>query len=109
MEFNRHFLRRLQWQLDRQLDLVEWHKRRRWTGTTLWNGGTGNNTDKFYVNATVSAWDLSRISFFSDSLQNSFVGNGYQIMSGSCANQINPILKPVAYATAIILLIGGLI
>ena len=91
MEFNRHFLRRRQWKLARQLDLVEWHKRRRWTGTTLWNGGTGNNSDKFYVNATVSASDLFRISFYSDSLQNSFVGNGYQIMNGSFANQIIPV------------------
>ena len=91
MEFNRHFLRRRQWQLDSQLDLVEWHKRRRWTGTTLWNGGTVNNTDQLYVNATVSASNLSRISFCSDSLQNSFVGNGYQIMSGSFANQIIPV------------------
>ena len=91
MEFNRHLLRRRQWQLDRRFDLVEWHKRRRLTGTTLWNGGTGNNTDQLCVNATVSASDLSRISFFSESLQNSFVGNGYQIMNGSFANQIIPV------------------
>ncbi len=80
-----------------------------WTGTTLWNGGTGNNTDRFYVNSAVSASDLSRISFYSDSLQNSFVGNGYQILSGSFSNQIIPVPEPEAYVTAVILLIGGVI
>jgi hypothetical protein len=78
-----------------------------WTGTTLWDGGTGNNTDQFYVNSAVGDSDLSRISFYSSSLPNSFAGTGYQIIGGSFANQIIPVPEPETYATAALLLLGG--
>ena len=77
-----------------------------WTGTTLWNGGTGNNTDQFYISSAIGASDLSRISFYSSTLQNSFLGDGYQIMSGGFANQIIPVPEPETYAAAVILLLG---
>jgi autotransporter-associated beta strand protein len=80
-----------------------------WTGTTLWNGGTGNNTDQFYVNSTMGDSDLARISFYSTSFQNSFLGDGYQIMSGGFANQIIPVPEPETYATAALLLLSGVI
>ena len=77
-----------------------------WTGTTVWNGGTGNNTDRFVVNSPLGDSDLSRISFYSGISNSSFVGNGYQIMSGGFANQIIPVPEPETYAAAILLLLG---
>ena len=75
--------------------------------TPLWNGGTGNNTDQFYINSTVGDPDLARISFYSTSFHNSFLGDGYQIMGGGFANQIIPVPEPETYATAVLLLLIG--
>jgi autotransporter-associated beta strand protein len=77
-----------------------------WTGTTLANGGTGNNTDQFYVNSAVGNSDLSRISFYSDLMQNSFMGNGFQIMSGDFAKQIIPVPEPETNAAVMLLILG---
>jgi hypothetical protein len=79
-----------------------------WTGTTLWNGGDGNNTDQFYVEAAVSESDLSRISFYSGISSNSFVGNGYQILGGTYQNEIIPVPEPGALAAGILLLVAFL-
>jgi hypothetical protein len=35
------------------------------------------------------------------------LGDGYQIMSGGFANQIIPVPEPETYATAALLLLGG--
>ena len=78
-----------------------------WTGTTLWGGGTGNNTDQFYVDRTVSSNELNRISFYSGFSTNSFVGTAFQLSGGSFNQQIIPVPEPEAYATAIILLLGA--
>ncbi len=75
-----------------------------WTGTTLWNGGDGNNTDQIYFASGASA-HLDRISFYSD-FGNSFLGTGYQFSSGSFANEVIPVPEPEAYATAVLLLLG---
>jgi hypothetical protein len=79
-----------------------------WTGTTLWDGGTGNNTDQFYSNGTaLTQSQLNRISFYSGGLgTSSFVGSGYQIIGGSFANQVIPVPEPETYATAVLLLLG---
>jgi autotransporter-associated beta strand protein len=77
-----------------------------WTGTTLWNGGDGNNTDQFYVDESLSTSDLSRISFYSSLDSNSFLGTGYQILSGSYEHEILPVPEPETFATAALLLLG---
>jgi autotransporter-associated beta strand protein len=75
-----------------------------WTGTTLWDGGDGNNTDQIYFGSGASA-HLDRISFYSD-FGNSFLGTGYQFSSGSFANEVIPVPEPETYATAVLLLLG---
>jgi autotransporter-associated beta strand protein len=75
-----------------------------WTGTTLWEHGDGNNTDQFYVDGAVSSSDLSRISFYSSLDTNSFVGSGYQILSGTYQNEIIPVPEPATFAAAFLLL-----
>jgi hypothetical protein len=36
-----------------------------WTGSTLWNGGTGVDTDKVFLFPTIDPGDLNKISFYS--------------------------------------------
>ena len=79
-----------------------------WTGTTLWNGGNGNNTDQIYFGGdNLSSDELSRISFYSSISSSSFVGTAFQLSGGSFNQQIIPVPEPEAYATAIILLLGA--
>jgi hypothetical protein len=79
-----------------------------WTGTTLWNGGNGNNTDQIYFGGdNLSSSELSRISFYSSFSSSSFVGTAYQFTSGSFNQQIIPVPEPETWATAILLLLGG--
>jgi autotransporter-associated beta strand protein len=77
-----------------------------WTGTTLSNGGDGNNTDRIYFNRTLTDSELGRISFYSD-FGSGFLGNGFQIMSGGFANEVIPVPEPETWATAALLLLGG--
>jgi fibronectin-binding autotransporter adhesin len=78
-----------------------------WTGTTLWGGGDGNNTDQFYIDSSLDAGELNRISFHSGGLgTSSFVGTGYQLSGGSFNNEVIPVPEPETYATAVLLLIG---
>ena len=76
-----------------------------WSGTTLWNGGNGNNPDQIYFGSGVTG-NLDRISFYSD-FGNYFLGNGYQIMGGDFANQVIPVPEPETWATAVLLLLAG--
>jgi len=77
-----------------------------WTGTTLWNGGNGNNTDQFYVDRTVSDNELNRISFYSGFSSSSFVGTGFQLSGGSFNQQIIPVPEAETYAAAALLILG---
>ena len=77
-----------------------------WTGTTLWNGGNGNNTDQFYVDRAVTDNELNRISFYSGFSSSSFVGTGFQLSGGSFNQQIIPVPEAETYAVAVILLLG---
>ena len=78
-----------------------------WTGTTLWGGGNGNNTDQFYVDRQLESGELSRISFYSGGLgSNSFVGSGYQIMSGSFNYEVIPVPEPETWVTAFLMLVA---
>jgi autotransporter-associated beta strand protein len=77
-----------------------------WTGTTLWGGGTGNNTDQFYVDRTVSDNELNRISFYSGISSSSFVGTGFQLSGGSFNQEIIPVPEPEVFACAILILLG---
>jgi hypothetical protein len=76
-----------------------------WTGTTLWGGGDGNNTDQIYIDRSLTSSELTRISFFSGGLgSSSFIGNGYQLSGGSFSKEVIPIPEPETYATAALLL-----
>jgi hypothetical protein len=77
-----------------------------WTGTTLWGGGDGNNTDQFYIDRSLTSGELQKISFFSGIDTSSFVGTGYQLSGGTFANEIIPVPEPETYATALLLLLG---
>ena len=77
-----------------------------WTGTTLWNGGNGNNTDQFYVDRAVSDNELNRISFYSGFSSSSFVGTGFQLSGGSFNQQIIPVPEAETYAAAALLILG---
>jgi len=80
-----------------------------WTGTTLWGGGDGNNTDQFYIDETLSASELGRISFYRGIDNSSFAGTAYQLSEGSFANEIIPVPEPETWATAAILATIGLL
>jgi hypothetical protein len=77
-----------------------------WTGTTLWNGGDGNNTDKVYFNRALSGSELEKISFYSD-FGSSFVGNGFQLMAGTYQYEVIPVPEPETWVAALILLAGA--
>jgi autotransporter-associated beta strand protein len=78
-----------------------------WTGTTQWQGGTGNNTDQVYfTNSTLSDTELQRISFFSDT-GSSFVGNAFQITSGTYNREIIAVPEPQTWVSAVLLLLAG--
>jgi len=77
-----------------------------WTGTTLWGGGNGNNTDQFYVDRVVTDNKLNRISFYSGFSSSSFVGTGFQLSGGSFNQQIIPVPEAENYAAAALLILG---
>ena len=78
-----------------------------WTGTTLWNGGTGNNTDHIYFNRALGSGELDRISFYSD-FGSSFVGTGFQLwFCSGFQYQVIPVPEPETWATGLLLLLGG--
>ncbi len=78
-----------------------------WTGTTLWNGGTGNNPDQIYFNRALGSGELDRISFYSD-FGSSFVGTGFQLGLGSGFQyQVIPVPEPETWLAAALLLAGA--
>ncbi|MEN9468967.1 MAG: toxins and related Ca2+-binding domain [Verrucomicrobiota bacterium] len=85
-----------------------------WTGTTLWNGGTGNDTDKVYFGPDLSDDALAKIRFHSGAVGagDSFLGSGFELMpqttfEGNLGYQIIPVPEPETYATGLLLLLGG--
>ena len=87
-----------------------------WTGTTLWGGGTGNDTDKVYFGDDLSDEALAKIYFHSGAVGggDSFLGSGYDLGlqqtswdSGLDGYHIIPVPEPETYATGLLLLLGG--
>jgi autotransporter-associated beta strand protein len=85
-----------------------------WTGTTLWNGGTGNDTDKVYFGPDLSDTALAKIYFHSGAVGggDSFLGSGFELMprttfEGGLGYQIIPVPEPETYATGLLLLLGS--
>jgi fibronectin-binding autotransporter adhesin len=85
-----------------------------WTGTTLWGGGTGNDTDKVYFGPDLSDEALAKIRFHSGAVGvgDSFLGSGFELMpqtnfDGGLGYQIIPVPEPETYATGILLVLGG--
>jgi autotransporter-associated beta strand protein len=87
-----------------------------WTGTTLWNGGTGNDTDKVYFGPDLSDEALARIYFHSGAVGggDSFLGSGFDLGlqqtswdSSLDGYHIIPVPEPETWATGFLLLLGG--
>lgn len=78
-----------------------------WTGTTLWDGGDGNNTDQFYIDRTLTSGELNKISFYSGLDNSSFVGTAYQLSGGSFNNQVIPVPEAETWLAASALLGGA--
>ena len=78
-----------------------------WTGSTLWEGGTGNNLDQIYAGNALSQTELDHISFYSGLDTSSFRGTGYQIMSGSFINELGPVPEPSTWVAMAALIITG--
>jgi fibronectin-binding autotransporter adhesin len=87
-----------------------------WTGTTLWGGGTGNDTDKVYFGPDLSDAALAKIRFHSGAVGvgDSFLGSGYDLglqvtsfNAGLSGYHIIPVPEPETWATGILLLLGG--
>jgi autotransporter-associated beta strand protein len=87
-----------------------------WTGTTLWGGGTGNDTDKVYFGDDLSDEALAKIYFHSGAVGggDSFLGSGYDLGlqqtswdDGLEGYHIIPVPEPETYATGLLLLLGG--
>ncbi len=87
-----------------------------WTGTTLWGGGTGNDTDRVYYGPDLSDVTLANIRFHSGAVGggDSFLGSGFDLGlkatsfdPGLSGNQIIPVPEPETWATGLLLLLGG--
>jgi autotransporter-associated beta strand protein len=78
-----------------------------WTGTTLWGGGDGNNTDQFYIDRSLSGSELNNISFYSSLDNSSFVGTAFQLSGGSFNQQIIPVPEAETWLAASALLGGA--
>jgi hypothetical protein len=82
-----------------------------WSGLTLWNGGTGNDTDRVYFGPDLSDAALAKIYFYSGP-GDSFLGSGFELMpqttfEGTLGYQIIPVPEPETWATGILLVLGG--
>ena len=87
-----------------------------WTGTTLWNGGTGNDTDKVYFGQDLSDAALAKIRFHSGAVGvgDSFLGSGYDLGlqatswdPGLSGYHIIPVPEPETWATGLLLVLGS--
>jgi hypothetical protein len=78
-----------------------------WTGTTLWGGGDGNNTDQIYAGNSLGTSDLARVSFYSGLDASSFLGTAYQITSGSFINELGPVPEPSTWVAMAALALTG--
>ena len=74
-----------------------------WTGTTLWEGGTGVGDDDRLYFGGASDSELGQISFYSG-FNSGFLGTGFDL---GLSNQIIPVPEPETYATGLLLLLGG--
>jgi autotransporter-associated beta strand protein len=83
-----------------------------WSGLTLWNGGTGNYTDRVYFGPDLSDEALAKIYFYSGP-GDSFLGSGFDLglkatgFDPAMGDQIIPVPEPETYATGLLLLLGG--
>jgi hypothetical protein len=75
-----------------------------WSG----NMASGGGTDQFYVDRPLTSNELEKISFYSTLNNNSFIGTGLQLSSGSFANEVVPVPEPETWATAALLLLSAL-
>jgi autotransporter-associated beta strand protein len=81
-----------------------------WSGTTLWGGGTGADTDEVYLGTAGGGnYNLSQVRFYSGTTSDSFLGTGFDLGfdAGFAGNHIIPVPEPETWATGILLVLGG--
>jgi autotransporter-associated beta strand protein len=81
-----------------------------WTGTTLWEGGTGADTDQVYFGTTGGGnYDLSKVRFYSGTTSDSFLGTGFDLGfdAGFAGNHIIPVPEPETWSVGCLLLLCG--
>jgi len=83
-----------------------------WTGTTLWGGGNGSDTDRIYFGT--GNYTLANVRFYSGTNSDSFLGTGFDLGFETNSfdpsiggNQIIPVPEPETWATGILLVLGG--
>jgi autotransporter-associated beta strand protein len=81
-----------------------------WSGTTLWGGGTGADTDEVYLGTAGGGnYNLSQVRFYSGTTSDSFLGTGFDLGfdAGFAGDHIIPVPEPETWATGILLVLGG--
>jgi len=83
-----------------------------WTGTTLWGGGNGSDTDRIYFRG--GNYTLSNVYFYKGTTSDSFLGTGFDLGFETNSfdpsiggNQIIPVPEPETWATGILLVLSG--
>ncbi len=79
-----------------------------WSGTTLWGGGDGDNTDRIYFNRSLTASELGRISFYNSSSLLHLVGERSRSELVGCSKEAI-IVEPSTYLDGLILLGGTVV
>jgi autotransporter-associated beta strand protein len=79
-----------------------------WSGTTLWNGGTGNDTDRIYFGT--GTYTLSNVHFYSGNVgSDSFLGTGFDLgYVPGLGDQIIPVPEPGVWFVGLVLLVGAI-
>jgi fibronectin-binding autotransporter adhesin len=85
-----------------------------WSGTTQWGTTYGSGTDTIFFGG--GNYTASNIKFYSGAVNSdSFVGSGFEVMpqttleGGFTGHYILPVPEPETWATAVILLVGGMV
>jgi hypothetical protein len=85
-----------------------------WSGTTQWGTTYGNGTDTIFFGG--GNYTASNVKFYSGAVNSdSFVGSGFEVMpqttleGGLTGHYILPVPEPETWATAVILLVGGMV
>ena len=76
-----------------------------WTGTTLSEGGNGNDVDRLLFGRSLTAVELNNLRFYGDSFGNDFLGSGYEIGFQNGFAHVIPVPEPETYITGLLLFV----